>query len=395
MIQKSSGFLNLPAWHEKLQKILLDHGQTELLRLPVLGSENIEKPWSGLDPDDFFAAIETGICFSTARPLKRFTERVVTSDTGLAVKRIIQGKINETGFSAAIGSLYAFNSIVRGCSTCPRPEKIFVQNDAVTGYILSRIEKSHKTLQEASHEAQWENIASESPNLNLHGIVTRDRLILQMASIFGSVATPETIPVTGVSTICADDVKIASDMKLSIRLLGVAESGENSLKAMVEPCLMPSGYLLAQARGGSEMIYLKTTDGQSHVYSCPGTSHESQVRAIIHDLFETQLNTFAPVKVFNVVDEFSDCFYLRFSLVNLSDTLARILNELGRCSIEVAEIFQPEGFVSRETPECGRQTLVIVTEKTTRKLIEKAIVQLKEQVKLASVVSCFRYIKGA
>jgi len=395
LIQKSSGFLNLPAWHEKLQKLLLDHDQAGYLRLPVLGSENIEKPWSGLDPDEFFAAVETGICFAANRPLKKLTDKIVTSDACLAIKRLLQGKTDKTCYSAAIGSLYAFNAIVKGCSTCARPEKFFVQNDAVTGYILSRVEKGRKTLQEASHEAQWENIAFESPNLNLHGIVTRDRLLLQIASIFGCITPPENIPVTGVATISGDDVRIASEMKLSIRLLGVAEAGENTLKAMVEPCLMPSGYLLAQARGGSEMIYLKTIDGQSHVYSCPGTSYESQVRAIIHDLDDSQSHIDCPVKVYDSVEEFSDSFYLRLNLVNLSDTLARILTELGRCSIEVAEIFQPDSFVSRETQECGRQTLIIVTEKTTRKTIEKAIVQLKEQVKLAEVASCFRYIRGA
>ncbi len=394
MIQKSSGFLNLPIWHEKLQNIFQLFGQLDFLRMPVLGSENVEKPWTGLEPDEFFAAIENGICFSGVKPPKKLTDRIVTSDAGIAIKRILDGKLAKTGFSAAIGSLYSFNSIVNGCFTCSRPQKFFVQNDSVTSYILSQIEKEKKTLQEASHEAQWESVAQESPNLNLHGIVTRDRLLLQMASILGCITSPEKIPVVGVNTISEDDFRIAAEMKLSIRLLGIAESEGEKIKALVEPCLIPAGYLLAQARGGSEIIYLKTVDNQSHVYSSPGTSYESQVRAIIHDL-STPFSTSKDVKVFTEVEEFFDSFYLRFSLVNLSDTLARILNELNRCSIEVAEIFQPDCSVSRETLECGRQTLVIVTAKTTRSMIENAIVQLKEQVKLASVVSCFRYIKGA
>lgn len=394
MIQKSSGFLNLPAWHEKLQKILHDFGQPEFLRMPVLGSENVEKPWTGLEPDEFFAAIESGISFAGARQPKKLTDRVVTSDAALAVKRILEGKIKKTGFSAAIGSLYSFNSIVNGNFTCSKPQKFFVQNDSIASYILSKVEKERKTLQEASHEAQWENIASESPNLNLHGIVTRDRLLLQMATVFGCIVSPGKIPVVGVNTISEEDFRIASEMKLSIRLLGIAEYEGEKIRALVEPCLIPAGYLLAQARGGSEMMYLKTIDGLSHIYSSPGTSHESQVRAMIHDL--SQPDSYSKETIIHTqVEEFADSFYLRFNLVNLSDSLARILNELNRCSIEVAEIFQPENSVSRETHECGRQTLIIVTAKTTRSVIEKAIVRLKEQVKLASVVSCFRYIKGA
>ena len=62
---------------------------------------------------------------------------------------------------------------------------MLVQNDAVISYILSRVEYGKKSLEEAIYESQWEKISDEKPFKNLHGIVSRNRFILQTAEIFG------------------------------------------------------------------------------------------------------------------------------------------------------------------------------------------------------------------
>ncbi|EKD82483.1 MAG: hypothetical protein ACD_39C01269G0001 [uncultured bacterium] len=160
--------------------------------------------------------------------------------------------------------------------------------------------------------------------------------------------------------------------------------------------MIPSVYLLAQARAGSEIIYLLTDSGNSHVYSGPGSSYETQVRGILSDLSPCTIARSQQVKIYDgAVEDFSDSFYLRFSLINMNDTLAQILQLFNRAGVEIDKIHQPAHQVSRETPEATRQSLVLITGKTQRNVIEAIIAQISEKIKLSTVHACFRFIRRA
>ncbi|HAE38433.1 MAG TPA: hypothetical protein DCG57_07315 [Candidatus Riflebacteria bacterium] len=390
---QSVGFINLPTWQAELQKILTQLGREDLLRIPVLGRENVEKPWVAFESGDFFAAVDTGIHFVGNGNLKSVPEKIVTADAELAISRLLNGEHQRTFFSAAVGGIFAFLRMVADDYAVGSPDKLLAQNDSVAGYILSRMETAGKTLEEAVHESQWEGIATGNPSQNLHGIVTRNRLVLLIASIFGLMVSPDQIKTIGISTLSGEDVAVARELSCSIRLLGLAQVNSDQVRAIVEPCMIPSAFLLAQARAGSEIIYLQTGTGNSHVYSGPGTSYETQVRAILSDLESSG----APRPQIRIhegqVDDFADNFYLRLSLVNMNDTLAQILQLFNRAGVEIEMIHQPARQVSRETPESVRQNLVLITGKTRRNVVEAILVQISEQIKLASVRSCLRFLR--
>lgn len=390
---QSVGFINLPSWQADLQKILTRLGREDLLRIPVLGRENVDKPWSAFDSGDFFAAVDTGIHFAGNGNLKQLPATVITTDAELAIDRMLAGESHKTLFSAATGGTFAFLRIAAADNAVGRPDKILVQNDSVAGYVLSRMETAGKTLEEAIHEAQWENIATGNPSQSLHGIMTRNRLVLQIATIYGLIIKPEMIKTSGISTLSCHDVEIACELGCSIRLLGLVQVDSEKVRAVVEPCMIPSVYLLAQARAGSEIIYFKTESGGSHVYSAPGTSYESQVRAILSDL-EMYSAQHADTTVYKgEVEEFSDCFYLRFNMINMNDTLAAILQLFNRAGVDIEKIHQPVVEVSRETADKLRQSLVIITGKTRRSIVDSVLLQIAEQVKLAGVRACFRFLR--
>ncbi|EKD81802.1 MAG: Homoserine dehydrogenase [uncultured bacterium] len=392
---QSVGFINLPAWQADLQKILTNLGREDLLRIPVLGRENVEKPWVAFESGDFFAAVETGIHFAGNGNLKRLPATVITTDAELAINRLLHGDYQKTRFSAAVGGIFAFLRTVADDYAVGCPDKLFVQNDSVAGYILSKMETVGKTLEEAIHEVQWEGIATDNPSQNLHGIVTRNRLILQIASVFGLIIRPETVNTLGISTLSCEDVTIARELGCSIRLLGLAQVDSDRVCAVVEPCLIPSVFLIAQARAGSEIVYLQTTSGNSHVYSGPGSSYETQVRAILSDLVSCTIKQPQIAIHEGAVEDFSDSFYLRLSLINMNDTLAQILQLFNRAGVEIDKIHQPAHQVSRETAEAARQNLVLITGKTRRIVVEAILTQISEQIRLASVRSCFRFIRRA
>lgn len=387
-----AGFLNLPEWQGHLQKILTKLNCKELLRSPVLGSENVEHPWVALDSEEFFSAVETGILFHMNHGVSRFPEKLISADAEIALQRISNGEYRNTFFRAAIGATFPILKIFASEYDSAKPERIFSQNDSVAGFILSRMETSQKSIEDATSEAQWEKFAPSNPNLHLHGIVTRNRLALQIVEVFGCVLPLEEIKTVGISSLTVEDVKIAASLGCSIRLLGMAQKTPTGIKAVVEPCMIPMKYFLAQARGGSEIIYAQTEDGQSQVYACPGTSCETIVRGILTDLADCGERTDSLIHV-DSVENFSDKFYIRFELMNITDTLAKVLNVFSQNGIDVDSIFQPGTDVSRETETSTSVSLVIVTGKTDSDELRTVLEEVNQKVKLASVVSFFRYIR--
>lgn len=383
---KSAGFLNLPSWKERFQEILIKMGRSDLLKLPLLGRENSDNTWSAFDNDEFLSLVQTGICFS-GRPVSYFPEKVITSNASLAIERLRKNKFKDTFYSAATGGTFPFIKILSDCSIS-KPVKFYVQNDAFSGLVLSIMEKENKSFEEAVCDARWKENTDDNSNFNLHGICCLNRLALQIADIFGCFIDPTKILCRGINNLSSTDVEIAKELGLSIRLIGVAEYDGSFLKAIAEPCIMPHRYFLAQTRGGSEIIYLKTEDGQSHVYACPGSSYESIVRGIVKDLDSSSRQDNKELEVINEISDFENRFYLRFNLINLTDTLSELLKIFARTNIEVEKIYQPK--VSHETTE-GEQ-LVIFTNPITRNKLNSAVETIAKKLKLASLKADFRII---
>jgi hypothetical protein len=156
--------------------------------------------------------------------------------------------------------------------------------------------------------------------------------------------------------------------------------------------MIPVKYFLAQARGGSEIVYVQNEDGQSQVYACPGTSHESIVRGILTDLEEPMQKT-GSVNITDTIEKFSDRYYIRLNLINLSDTLSMVLQIFAQSAINIESIIQPEGEVSRETENKVSLPLVLITAPTEIEKLQSVLEEIKDKVKLASVSSFFRYIR--
>lgn len=385
---KNAGFLNLPVWKEKLQEILMKIGHNDLLKLPLLGRENSEGCWQAFDREDFFSVVQTGIAFC-GKKSEDFPQKLITSDLSLALSRLEKGLAKNTFYSGAIGGTFPFIKILSDCSIS-KPVKFFVQNDAFSGFVLSTMEQEGKSFDEAVCDGRWNDLGEDNSNFSLHGIVCHNRLLLQIAEIFGCFVKPDRVPFTGINSLEKVDISVGKELGMSIRLLGVAEYNKvaNILKVISEPCLIPEKFFLAQARGGSEIIYVKTEDGQSHVYACPGASHESVVRGIVKDIDQSSLSEKNDLLEVNQVEDFDSKFYLRFNVINMTKTLSELLNLLTLGGIEVEKLYQPK--VSYETAE--GLSLVIFTSKTKRKVLEMAINKISEKVKLASLKACFRII---
>ncbi|HEY9070592.1 MAG TPA: hypothetical protein VIV61_10085 [Candidatus Ozemobacteraceae bacterium] len=405
------GFLNLPGRQDELRTTLERLGLSDLTRRPVLGGENAERPWSTLEPSEFFAVVDTGFHFPERRPPPDWTPWVITSDAGTANTRLENGLASQTGMRGAIGGTFPFLDICGTNVFLPIPRRLLAMTDGVAGFILTEMEQSGRSLEEAVREAQWQGIAPGNITRHLHALTARERLALLASAVFGINLTAERILAEGFGQLEARDVAIARSLGYAIRLLGAVEAHEDAFEAWVRPCLLPSRYVLAQVRGGSEAAYMQGADGSSHIFVGPGTSFEVSLRGMLRDYHQLRekgtLGTapFAACSLIPSHRQVSGC-YLRLRLVNPMATLAQVTKVFAEAGIEVRYIVQPDAeIVSQETPPgniackrvsqpsspIGNEELVLFTAPVEDGILHGAIEQIRVEVKLAAVKCCLRY----
>ena len=112
------------------------------------------------------------------------------------------------------------------------------------------------------------------------------------------------------------------------------------------------------------------------------------MRGIVNDLDFVSCQEKQELKTINEIEDFENRFYLRFDLINLTDTLSELLKIFVRKGIEVEKIYQPK--VSHETIE--NEPLILVTNKVSRKKLNLAFEEVSNSLKLASLKADFRII---
>ncbi len=387
------GYLNLPKWRDYFLKKLIELNLRDMVSCPVMGMETAESPWQTLDSEEYFSCVNTSVSFFGDKQSKNFDGNLITTDDETAIYRLSVDKYQNTFFSGAIGGVSSFLKILCEPNQISKPAKFFVQNDGVASYILSALENGGKSLDEAINESQWEKIADSSPIKNIHGIVSRNRFILLLAEVFGIFLLPEEIDFCGFNNLDIADVHIAKNIGFSIRLLGIAEkTPDGCFKACVEPCLIPSAYMLAQARGGSEIIYVKNNDGLVQVYGCPGSSMDTRINGILQDYYNLkcvhnrkELQNSKQI----ILKDFENSFYIRLETADKTSDLALILNYFKEFGVKILSIKEP---LKHDYKSKSPETIILITDLTTRSKISECISKAALNIPSVSFKSFYRYI---
>ena len=108
-------------------------------------------------------------------------------------------------------------------------------------YILDSMTRLGLGYDEALKQAQALGYAEANPTTDVEGIDTWHKVLLSSNIAFGVSVDPETVPVSGISTIRAEDVENFKAHGLVCKLISTGKMTDGVLSAYVQPTLMPQG----------------------------------------------------------------------------------------------------------------------------------------------------------
>ena len=273
-------------------------------------------------------------------------------------------------FEASVaGGIPVIRAIKDGLST-NEIKKVYGILNGTTNYILSEMEKTNETFEKVLKKAQQLGYAEPgNPKLDLNGFDAFAKVRILSALAFKNRISKSKCLMEGIENIDLKDIKIASQLNLRIKLLGVTEIQKNRLFETVHPCLVSKNSYIGNVKGVMNAVIIEGKPiGESILQgegAGPGPTSSSLLSDLHYILKGNINNPFGipskkrkNLKSFNS-NNYTNSLYLRFEVKDKSGVLSTITNRLAKYKISVKRIIQTPDKIG------GKATIVIITHKTT------------------------------
>ncbi len=275
-------------------------------------------------------------------------------------------------FEASVaGGIPILRTIKEGLAT-NQIKKVYGILNGTTNYILTEMENSNQTFDKVLKKAQQLGYAEPSnPKLDLNGFDAFAKVRILSALAFNTQISKSKCIMEGIENIDLKDVKIANQLNLRIKLLGISEIIDNQLFETVHPCLVnKSSYIgnvsgvmnavITQGKPVGETILQGEGAGPGPTSSSLLSDFLYILRGNINQPFGIPSSKRKKVKSFNN-DNYNNSLYLRFEVKDKPGVLSLITNRLAQYKISIKRIIQTPDKKNKKA------TIVIITHKTTEK----------------------------
>jgi len=173
----------------------------------------------------------------------------------------------------------------------------------------------------------------------------------------------------GIEKIDLKDIKIANQLDMRIKLLGISELKNNYLFETVHPCLVSKKSYIGNVNGVMNAVILEGKPVGESVLQGEGAGPGPTSSSLLSDLlsilrgnikkpFGVKISKLKSFKQYNF-KKYTNSLYLRFEVKDKPGVLSEITNRLAKYSISVKRLIQTPDKKNKKA------TIVIVTHKTS------------------------------
>ena len=273
-------------------------------------------------------------------------------------------------FEASVaGGIPILRSIKDGLGT-NKINKIYGILNGTTNYILSEMENTNQTFDNVLKKAQKLGYAEpNNPKLDLNGFDAFAKVRILSALAFNNQISKHKCIMEGIEKIDLKDIKIANQLNLRIKLLGISEIINNKLFETVHPCMVNKKSYIANVSGVMNAVIVKGKPVGECIFQGEGAGPGPTSSSLLSDLlsilrgknnkpFGVSSIRRKKINPFNS-DNYTNSLYLRFEVKDKPGVLSFITNRLAKYKISIKRIIQTPNKKNKKA------TIVIITHKTT------------------------------
>ncbi len=275
-------------------------------------------------------------------------------------------------FEASVaGGIPILRTIKEGLAT-NKITKIYGILNGTTNYILSEMENNNETFDKVLQKAQKLGYAEPgNPKLDLNGFDAFAKIRILSALSFNTKISKSKCIMEGIENINLADVKIANQLGMRIKLLGISRIINGKLFETVHPCLVNKKTYIGNVNGVMNAVITEGKPVGESILQGEGAGPGPTSSSLLSDLmsilrddikypFGISSNKRRSIKAYNN-DNYSNSLYLRFEVKDKQGVLSLITNRLTKFKISVKRLIQTPDKKNK------RATIIIITHKTTEK----------------------------
>src|SRR6056300_459999 len=286
-------------------------------------------------------------------------------------------KVNLEFEASVAGGIPILRSIKDGLAT-NKISKIYGILNGTSNYILSEMENSNQNFPEVLKKAQQLGYAEPgNPKLDLNGYDAFAKIRILSSLGFNSKIANNKCLMEGIENIDLKDIKIASQLGMRIKLLGITEIIKGELFERVHPCLVDNKSYIGNVNGVMNAVILNGLPVGETILQGEGAGPGPTSSSLLSDLlsllrgniknpFGTSSIKHKKLKPYNLAN-YTNSLYLRFEVKDVPGVMSKITDKLAKYKISIKRLIQTPNHKSK------RATIVMTTHKTTEKNIQQCL----------------------
>ena len=280
-----------------------------------------------------------------------------------------KNRVNLEFEASVAGGIPILRTIKEGLAT-NKISKVYGILNGTTNYILSEMENNNETFDKVLQKAQKLGYAEPgNPKLDLNGFDAFAKIRILSALSFNTKISKSKCIMEGIENIKLEDIKIANQLGLRVKLLGISEIINGQLFETVHPSLVSKKTYIGNVNGVMNAVITEGKPVGESVLQGEGAGPGPTSSSLLSDLlsilrgdtkypFGISSNKRRSIKPFNN-DKYTNSLYLRFEVKDKQGVLSLITNRLAKYKISVKRIIQTPDKKNKKA------TIVIITHKTT------------------------------
>ena len=315
--------------------------------------------------------IEAGKALVTAN-------KAMIAHHGLELAAKAEDKKVALKFEAAVAGGIPVIKALREGTAANRIERVYGVLNGTCNYILTVMEDTGRDFADVLGEAQAKGFAEADPAFDIEGTDAAHKLSILAAIAFGSRVDFGSVATTGITRVRAADIAQADAFGYVIRLIGMADAGNDGLFQRVQPHLVHCDHPLAHVDGATNAVVAEGNFSGRLLFQGAGAGDGPTASAVVADLIDIARGETGPAFSVPVGElEFltpaptghrRGRAYLRFMVADRPGVLAEITAALRDAGVSIESMIQ-----KGRADSAGEVMVVMLTHEGPESAVSEAL----------------------
>ena len=246
-------------------------------------------------------------------------------------------------FEAAVAGVVPAIRVISETLAAAHIERVHGIVNGTTNFILTAMERTGASYEEALREAQELGYAEADPTEDVTGKDAAAKMTILARLAFGAPVSLDDVPFEGIESVTAEDIAYARELGLSLKLIGSAERVDGGLSVQVYPAFLYAGHPLAAVNGSFNAVTIESPDITEITLSGPGAGGSQTASAVLGDVISAMIPppfNSPPAKPMPLVVDRESAFYLHLEVADRPGVLAQVAEILGMQGVSLESLVQ-------------------------------------------------------